>query len=75
MQRWWKADELIDTLSKSPGSFTGVHYPVLLKAAQDLQAGRIKISDAMKFRKLSFTVHRLDGQFSDLALNGTNFQA
>jgi hypothetical protein len=74
MQRWWKADELFDTLSKSPSDFTGVHYPVLLKAAADLQAGRIKISDARKFRMLSFTVHRQDGYFSDLALNGTNFR-
>ena len=66
-------DELLETLHESPSLFTGVHYPVLLKAASDIKAGRIKTRDAAQYMVLSTSDHRLDGTFSDL--NGTTFGA
>ena len=64
--RWWKASELLAELTRSPNHFTGVHYPVLLRAASDLQEGRLKVSDGGKFRKLTFAGHRQDGHFLDV---------
>jgi hypothetical protein len=71
VQRWWKVGELLGLLKREPGLFTGVHYPVLLKAALDLQSGAIKVGDAENFRPLTFNGHKNDGTFSDLVKNGT----
>ena len=71
VQRWWNVDELLQTLTRTPSLFTGVHYPVLLKAAKDLQMGRIKVSDAEQYRMLTYNSHRQDGLFSDLKGNAS----
>lgn len=71
-QRWWKVDELARALTKTPSLFTGVHFPVLLKAASDLQTGRIKVSEAGQYRTLTFSGNRQDGYFSDVVQNGTH---
>lgn len=74
-QRWWTADELVRALTKTPKLFTGVHFPVLLKAASDLQAGRIKLSEAGQYRTLFFSAKRQDGYFSDVLQNETLYDA
>jgi len=68
-QKWWKVDELLETLTKTPSLFTGVHFPVLRKAASDLQTGRIKVGDAEQYRGLTYSGHRQDGYFSDVPHN------
>ena len=63
---WWPAEKLLDELMQNPSRFVGLHYPVLLKAALDLKAGRFDFDDAKKYKRLYFNRHENDGHFSDL---------
>lgn len=71
--KWWKVDELLETLTKTPSLFTGLHFPVLRKAARDLQTGRIQVGNAAQYRELTYNSHRQDGLFSDVPQNKSMF--
>ena len=41
--QWWNPRKLLETLISNPERFMGFHYPVLLKACEDIIEGKITV--------------------------------